>query len=87
MKVEANSEFLSQWTTAFGKVFNWPISEKNYAVTLKELASLREPIDEFFDKVLVMAKEPDVQRNRLALLKELRQLFCNVADFSLLSTI
>jgi len=63
------------------------ISEKNYAVTLKELASLREPIDEFFDKVLVMAKEPDVQRNRLALLKELRQLFCNVADFSLLSTI
>ena len=63
------------------------ISEKNYAITLRELASLREPIDEFFEKVLVMAEETDVRENRLALLKELRQLFCNVADFSLLKTV
>ena len=60
------------------------ISQKKYEIALKELASLREPVDEFFEKVLVMEKEPDIRSNRLALLQELRQLFCGIADFSLL---
>ena len=61
------------------------ISQKKYEIALKELASLREPVDEFFEKVLVMEKEPQIRRNRLALLQELRQLFCGIADFSLLT--
>jgi len=45
---------------------------------------LRAPVDAFFDDVMVNADEPDLRRNRLNLLKELRDLFLDVADISLL---
>ena len=48
------------------------------------LAELREPVDAFFDQVMVMAEDPAVRDNRLALLTFLRDLFLNVADISLL---
>ncbi len=49
---------------------------------LKVLASLREPIDTFFDDVMVMAKDDAVRANRLALLSRLRGLFLKLADIS-----
>ena len=49
---------------------------------LAALATLREPVDNFFDAVLVMADNLEVRANRLALLHSLRQLFLNVADIS-----
>ena len=54
----------------------------NYALMLTELASLREPVDRFFDDVLVMAEDDAGRGNRLALLSRLRQLFLHTADFS-----
>ncbi len=60
--------------------------ENYYARWLQELATLREPIDNFFDKVMVMAEDNVVRCNRLALLATLRQLFLSVADISLLQT-
>ena len=56
--------------------------QRDYAGVLKALATLRQPVDAFFDDVLVMADNPAVQTNRLALLQSLRQLFLNVADIS-----
>jgi glycyl-tRNA synthetase beta chain len=61
------------------------LAVKSYADVLNELAELRDPIDRFFDDVMVMADDDAVRNNRLALLGELRALFLNVADISRLS--
>ncbi|MDG4550693.1 MAG: glycine--tRNA ligase subunit beta [Candidatus Contendobacter sp.] len=53
-----------------------------YPDALSRLAGLREPVDAFFDQVLVMAEDPMLRDNRLALLNELGSLFLRVADFS-----
>jgi glycyl-tRNA synthetase beta chain len=54
------------------------------AMTL--MAQAREPVDRFFDDVMVMADDPQVRANRLALLSGLRHLMNQVADISKLST-
>ncbi|AXS83757.1 glycine--tRNA ligase subunit beta [Marinobacter sp. Arc7-DN-1] len=56
----------------------------DYASALSSLASLREPVDNFFDEVMVMADDEAIRNNRLALLNRLRNLFLRVADISLL---
>nr|WP_113865625.1 glycine--tRNA ligase subunit beta [Brenneria salicis]NMN90021.1 glycyl-tRNA synthetase beta chain [Brenneria salicis ATCC 15712 = DSM 30166]RBP64330.1 glycyl-tRNA synthetase beta chain [Brenneria salicis ATCC 15712 = DSM 30166]RLM31447.1 glycine--tRNA ligase subunit beta [Brenneria salicis ATCC 15712 = DSM 30166] len=55
-----------------------------YQEALAELASLREPVDAFFDQVMVMAEDEQLRINRLTLLSKLRELFLQVADISLL---
>jgi len=52
---------------------------------LNALASLRTPVDAFFDGVMVMADDEAVQKNRLALLARLRGLFLKLADVSRLA--
>ncbi|WP_193074584.1 glycine--tRNA ligase subunit beta [Pseudomonas sp. FME51] len=59
-------------------------ADRQYRATLEHLASLREPVDAFFDQVLVNAEDPQVKANRYALLARLRGLFLGVADISLL---
>ena len=54
------------------------------AMTL--MAQAREPVDRFFDDVMVMADDPQVRANRLALLSGLRHLMNQVADISKLSS-
>ncbi|MDQ6974707.1 MAG: glycine--tRNA ligase subunit beta, partial [Mariprofundaceae bacterium] len=49
---------------------------------LEALASLREPVNNFFDDVMVMADDVRVKANRLALLTQLRHLFLQLADIS-----
>ncbi|RUR31088.1 glycine--tRNA ligase subunit beta [Vreelandella nanhaiensis] len=56
----------------------------DYQQALDTLATLREPVDAFFDNVMVMADDEAVRRNRLALLASLQALFLKVADISLL---
>lgn len=58
---------------------------KNYIHALKTLATLREPIDAFFDTVMVNAEDQALRQNRLAILKALQQLFLSIADLSCLS--
>ena len=57
----------------------------NYQEALSKLADLREPVDAFFDNVMVMADDEAVKNNRLALLSLLRQLFLTTADISILA--
>ncbi|MFT2092818.1 glycine--tRNA ligase subunit beta [Paraglaciecola sp. 2405UD69-4] len=61
------------------------LAESNYKATLTHLAELREPIDSFFDNVMVMAEDESVRTNRLALLARLRGLFLSCADISVLN--
>ncbi|MBT8086475.1 MAG: glycine--tRNA ligase subunit beta [Gammaproteobacteria bacterium] len=61
------------------------LATRSYADALNSLADLKEPVDRFFDEVMVMAEDEAVKNNRLALLGELRSLFLDVADISRLS--
>lgn len=56
----------------------------NYTGILNQLATLREPVDTFFDKVMVMTDDKARRENRLLLLENLRKLFLTVADVALL---
>jgi glycyl-tRNA synthetase beta chain len=49
---------------------------------LADIASLRKPVDAFFDTVMVMDKDVAVKENRLALLAGITGLFSRIADFS-----
>ncbi len=57
---------------------------RQYNLALTQLANLREPVDAFFEAVLVNAENPAVRANRYALLAKLRGLFLGVADISVL---
>jgi glycyl-tRNA synthetase beta chain len=56
--------------------------KKEYLPALQLLASAREPVDKFFDKVMVMVEDQRVRANRLALLRTLLKEFSTIADFS-----
>lgn len=60
------------------------IAQGNYTEVLDKLASLRQPIDDFFDNVMVNADDPILRQNRLAILNTLQSLFLHIADISLL---
>lgn len=56
----------------------------DYAALLSLLASLKEPVDAFFDQVMVMVDDETVKNNRLAILSQLQGLLQGVADISVL---
>lgn len=59
-------------------------AQGDYVGVLRRLATLRIPVDRYFDQVMVMADDTRLRANRLALLGGLRALFLLVADISLL---
>jgi glycyl-tRNA synthetase beta chain len=61
------------------------LNQSDYTSALIVLAELRQPIDEFFENVMVMADDESVKRNRLTLLSRLRGLFLCCADISVLN--
>ncbi len=56
--------------------------QRQYRQLLEDLATLKDPIDRFFNNVMVLVEEAPVRHNRLALLHEVACLFREVADFS-----
>lgn len=58
------------------------ICNKEYKKVFKLLGDLCEPVDEFFDQVLVMDKDNNIRKNRIALIKKIGILFNQVADLS-----
>lgn len=59
--------------------------EGDFAEALAQLATLRAPIDTFFEEVMVMDEDPAIRENRLKLLNRMVGVFSTVADFSLLA--
>ncbi len=55
---------------------------EQFAEAMVELSRLRQPVDEFFDKVTVNADEPKLRENRLRLLSRIRDTMNQIADFS-----
>lgn len=58
------------------------IQNEDYSAAMRALAALREPIDSFFEHVLVNDEDDSVRANRLALLARIRSATAQVADFS-----
>jgi glycyl-tRNA synthetase beta chain len=65
-----------------GAVVEQHRKDKAYVQALQLLSTAREPVDRFFDKVMVMVDDQQVRANRLALLRTLLQEFSTIADFS-----
>lgn len=63
---------------------NNAINGGDYMSGLTTLAVLREPLDNFFDNVMVMSDDTTIKNNRLALLSDIRSLFLAIADVSLI---
>ena len=61
------------------------LDNRDYTNVLTTLAGLRDPVDGFFDDVMVMTDDEALRNNRLALLAELSAMFLDVADVSRLS--
>ncbi|PLX79146.1 MAG: glycine--tRNA ligase subunit beta [Desulfuromonas sp.] len=58
------------------------IAADDYAAAMRAVAGLRPAIDAFFEDVMVMAEDPAVKTNRLALLTDIAGLFQGIADFA-----
>jgi glycyl-tRNA synthetase beta chain len=59
-------------------------NQADYGALLQQLASIKEPVDDYFDNVMVMVDDEVIRNNRLALLSRLQQLLQGVADISVL---
>ncbi len=60
---------------------------RKFDEALARLATVRRPLDEFFDKVMVMAEDEKVRLTRLALLQQVATMFQAIADFSEVVTV
>jgi glycyl-tRNA synthetase beta chain len=61
------------------------LKQRAYEGALLEMTKMKQPIDGFFDKVMVMVEDEPLRNNRLALLDGIGQLFLRIADFSKLT--
>jgi glycyl-tRNA synthetase beta chain len=82
---ESEAALLSAYEQVKNRVED-DLTQGLYDQALVKIASLRDPVDAFFEGVMVMADESTVRRNRLALLGLIAALFGKLADFSKLST-
>ena len=84
MKEPAERDLFDALRQASGKAT--PLFQAgDYTGYLKEFAVLKSPVDAFFDAVMVMVDDPQLRRNRLALLQDLRDEMNRVADISKLA--
>lgn len=58
------------------------IARKNYEEVYRILSTFKPSVDSFFDHVLVMDENPQLQKNRIGLLKSIISIFSSIIDFS-----
>lgn len=75
---------LARQLEAIGARAGGCFSAGRYGAGLAALAALKQPIDGFFDQVMVMERDAALRNNRLALLGRIRRLFLGAADLSLM---
>jgi glycyl-tRNA synthetase beta chain len=68
--------------SAISANFSARAADHEYAAALELIATLRTPIDQFFEQVMVMDNDPYVRNTRLSLLDSLVKTFSKIADFS-----
>lgn len=58
------------------------LESRDYSKAMASILKMKEPVDTFFDEVLVMAEDDTIKNNRLSLLTAIAGLFLNIGDFS-----
>jgi len=66
------------------RIFQQEVEQQQYNAAFKHLSSLAEPVDNFFNNVMVNSENKAIRLNRLAILKQLNDLFMAIADISVL---
>jgi len=80
--IETAERALFEHVLTAERAVNPLLARREYSAALNHLASLRRDVDSFFEGVMVMADDPDLRANRLALLVRLRGVFLQIADLS-----
>ncbi len=80
--VDPAEQILGEQVEAIARQVEPKFKAREYTEALKSLAVLRNAVDAFFDSVMVMADDPALRANRLALLKRMQGLFMHAADLS-----
>jgi len=83
--VEASEKALYQQLQLVEQDVSAAFNRGDYVAALEAVARLRQPVDAFFDGVMVMVDDESIRNNRLALLTAISALFSGIADFSRLS--
>jgi glycyl-tRNA synthetase beta chain len=78
---EAVERDLAQAVSAARTEVDALVAASDYRAALEKIAELRPVVDRFFDGVMVLADDPGVRANRLALLAAVQSLFADLADF------
>ncbi len=73
---------LAEQLAIAGNTAEAAIEAEDFAAAMAAMASLRDPVDGFFDHVTVNAEDADLRENRLRLLSRIRGVLDRVADFS-----
>jgi glycyl-tRNA synthetase beta chain len=81
----AETNLFEAYTSVKDKVEH-ALGSSDYPSALRTIATLRIPVDRFFDGVMVMAEDRQLRRNRLALLQAIADVFNQIADFSKIAT-
>ena len=77
---------LHQATQSAATLVAQALRSGDYATALRAIGELRPAVDDFFEKVMVMAPEAELRQNRLRLVREVQQLFAPIADFARIQT-
>lgn len=80
--VEASEQELYRQLQQVEEEVRTLVADRDYLRALEAVARLREPVDAFFDDVMVMVDDERIRTNRLALLTSIAALFSGIADFS-----
>jgi glycyl-tRNA synthetase beta chain len=80
--VDPAEQVLGEQVLAVARRVEPMFAAREYTGALKLLAALRKAVDDFFDGVMVMADDPALRANRLALLARIQSLFLRAADLS-----
>ncbi len=80
LQEESEKELFDQLQKVQEKVAKY-VSDRHYTQALEAIAGLRQPVDRFFDSVMVMVEDELIKNNRLALLTGIAGLFKGIADF------
>jgi glycyl-tRNA synthetase beta chain len=79
---EEAEKALAEKLTALASIAAGHLAKAEYRQALASLAGLRDPVDRFFDEVMVNAEDPALRDNRLNLLRQLSDQFLQVADIA-----
>lgn len=80
---EAELELYNAFNKSNAKFVNY-VDNREYEKALELMITLKKPIDDFFDKIMVMVEDEGIRNNRLGLLKSIGNMMNRIADLGVI---